>query len=144
MKGRSHRKQILLFLIAVLLPSIVLVFLTIRMIGQERELAQKRMVDEQHRMARDIGQHLLVRLENIKLQERSAASDEDLLPAKISYVNPEVVLVGLVDGRKLILPWERSQETERIRNICGKFDPPKEKNLCRKILPVQPGYTARL
>lgn len=113
MKGRSHRKQILLFLIAVLLPSIVLVFLTIRMIGQERELAQKRMVDEQHRMARDIGQHLLVKLENIKLQERSAASDEDLLPAKISYVNPEVVLVGLVDGHRLILPWERNREIER-------------------------------
>ncbi len=113
MKGRSHRKQILLFLIAVLLPSIVLVFLTIRMIGQERELAQKRMVDEQHRMVRDIGQHLLVKLENIKLQERSAISDEDLLPAKISYVNPEVVLVGLVEGRQFFLPWERSREMER-------------------------------
>jgi signal transduction histidine kinase len=113
MKGRSHRKQILLFLIAVLLPSIVLVFLTVRMIGQERELAQKRMVDEQHRMARDIGQHLLVNLENIKLQERSVVSDDDLLPAKISYVNPEVVLVGLVDERKLILPWERNREIER-------------------------------
>ncbi len=119
MKGRSHRKQILLFLIAVLLPSIVLVFLTIRMIGQERELAQKRMVDEQHRMARDIGQQLLVKLENIKLQERSAASDEDLLPAKISYVNPEVVLVGLVEGRKLILPWERSQEIERTAKLLN-------------------------
>ncbi len=119
MKGRSHRKQILLFLIAVLLPSIVLVFLTIRMIGQERELAQKRMVDEQHRMARDIGQHLLVKLENIKLQERSAASDEDLLPAKISYVNPEVVFVGLVEGRKLILPWERSQEIERTAKLLN-------------------------
>jgi len=119
MKGRSHRKQILLFLIAVLLPSIVLVFLTIRMIGQERELAQKRMVDEQHRMARDIGQHLLDKLEIIKLQERSAASDEDLLPAKISYVNPEVVLVGLVDGRELILPWERSQEIERTAKLLN-------------------------
>ena len=119
MKGRSYRKQILLFLIAVLLPSIVLVFLTIRMIGQERELAQKRMADDKIQMARDIGQHLLVKLENIKLQERSAVSDEDLLPAKISLVNPEVVLVGLVDGRRLILPWERSQETERTAKLLN-------------------------
>jgi len=89
------------------------------MIGQERELAQKRMADDKIRMARDIGQHLLVKLENIKLQERSAASDEDLLPAKISYVNPEVVLVGLVDGRRLILPWERSQETERTAKLLN-------------------------
>ena len=119
MKGRSHRKQILLFLIAVLLPSVVLVFLTIRMIGQERELAQKRVADDKIRMARDIGQHLLVKLENIKLQERSAVSDEDLLPAKISYVNPEVVLVGLVEGRQLLLPWERSQELESTTKLLN-------------------------
>ena len=119
MKGRSHRKQILLFLIAVLLPSIVLVLITIRMVGQERELVQKRTADEKVRMARDIGQHLLVNLENIKLQERSAVSDVDLLPAKISYVNPEVVLVGLVEGRQLLLPWERSQEIERTAELLN-------------------------
>ena len=119
MKGRSHRKQILLFFIAVLLPSIVLILITIRMISQERELSQKRMVDEQHRMVRDIGQHLLVNLENIKLQEKSALSDEDLFPAKSSYVNPEVVLVGLVEGRQLLLPWERSQEMERTAELLN-------------------------
>jgi signal transduction histidine kinase len=122
MKGRSHRKQILLFLIAVLLPSIVLVFLTIRMIGQERELAQKRVADDKIRMARDIGQHLLVRLENIKLQERSAAFEEDLLSAKISYVNPEVVLVGIVEERQLLLPWERSQEMARTEKLLNDPD----------------------
>lgn len=119
MKGWSHRKQILLFLIAVLLPSVVLVFLTIRMIGQERELAQKRTADEKVRMARDIGQHLLVRLENIKLQERSAVSDEDFLPAKLSYENHEVVLVGLVEGRQLLLPWERSREMEHTTKLLN-------------------------
>jgi len=119
MKGRSYRKQILLFLIAVLLPSIVLVFLTIRMIGQERELAQKRVADDKIRMARDIGQHLLVKLENIKLQERSAAFEEDLLPAKISYVNPEVLLIGIVEARQLLLPWERSQEWERTAKLLN-------------------------
>ncbi|NOR15726.1 MAG: hypothetical protein GQ544_08480, partial [Candidatus Aminicenantes bacterium] len=45
MKGHSHRKQILLFLLAVMLPSLILIFLTIRMIGQEKELTQKRMVE---------------------------------------------------------------------------------------------------
>ena len=119
MKGRSHRKQILLFLIAVLLPSIVLVLITIRMVGQERELVQKRTADEKVRMARDIGQHLLVTVENIKLQERSALSDQDSMPAKISYVNPEVVLVGLVEGRQLLLPWERSQEIERTAELLN-------------------------
>jgi signal transduction histidine kinase len=77
------------------------------------------MVEEKHRMARDIGQHLLVKLENIKLQERGAISDKDLLPAKISYVNPEVVLVGLVEGRQLLLPWERSKELERTTELLN-------------------------
>jgi signal transduction histidine kinase len=122
MKGRSYRKQILLFLIAVLLPSIVLVFLTIRMIGQERELVQNRVSDEKIRMAHDIGQHLLVRLENIKLQERSAVSDEDLLPAKISYVNTEVVFIGLVKGRQLVLPWERNHEMELAARLLNDPD----------------------
>jgi len=89
------------------------------MVGQERELVQKRTADEKVRMARDIGQHLLVTVENIKLQERSALSDQDSMPAKISYVNPEVVLVGLVEGRQLLLPWERSQEIERTAELLN-------------------------
>lgn len=112
MKARSHRKQILLFLITVLLPSLVLIFLTVRMIGQEKELTQKRMTDERRRVSREIGQLLLVRLENIKLQETSAASDWQHMPAEMSYVNPEVVLICLVDGRQLMLPWERNQDIE--------------------------------
>ncbi len=75
MKGRSHRKQILLFLITVFLPSLVLIVLTVRMIGQEKELEQKRITEERRRVAREIGQHFLVRLESIKLQETSAVTE---------------------------------------------------------------------
>jgi signal transduction histidine kinase len=115
MKGRSHRKQILLFLVTVLLPSLVLIGLTVRMIGQEKELVQKRMTEERRRVAREIGQNFLVRLESIKLQELSALSDQQLLPAEMNYVNPEVVLICQVDGRQLVLPWERNQQTENAR-----------------------------
>lgn len=117
MKRGSHRKQILLFLIAVMLPSLVLIILTLRMISQEKELSQKRMVDERHRMAREIGQHLLVRLENIKMQETSVAANQKYMSAKIEYVNPEVVLIGFVEGRQLILPWEQNQEIDNIRRL---------------------------
>lgn len=120
MKGRSHRKQILLFLVTVLLPSLVLIGLTVRMIGQEKELAQKRMAEERRRVAREIGQHLLMRLESIKLQEASSASELPLLPAEMNYVNPEVVLICRVDGRQLVLPWERNQETENARRYLSE------------------------
>ena len=120
MKGRSHRKQILLFLIAVLLPSLVLVVLTVRMISQEKELTQKRITDERRRVAREIGQYFLVRLESIKLQEASAVSEWQLMPAEMNYVNSEVVLICLVDGRQLVLPWERNQETENARQYLSE------------------------
>ena len=67
-RSLGHRKQILLFLLAVILPSLVLVVFTLRMMSQEQELSQKRIEDERRRTAREIGQHLLVRLEKIKLQ----------------------------------------------------------------------------
>jgi signal transduction histidine kinase len=115
MKGRSHRKQILLFLVTVLLPSLVLIGLTVRMIGQEKELAQKRLTEERRRIAREIGQNFLVRLESIKLQEVSAVSEHQLLSSGMDYMNPEVVLICPVEGRQPVLPWERNQEVENAR-----------------------------
>lgn len=119
MKGRGHRKQILLFLLAVILPSLVLIFLTVRMIGQEKELTQKRITDERRRVAHEIGQHFLIRLESIKLQETSAESAWQLMPAGMNYVNPEVVLICLVDGHQLVMPWERNQEIENARQYLS-------------------------
>ena len=42
----------------------VLVAISLRMIGQERELAEKRLSDEQRRRVSDINQQLLTRLES--------------------------------------------------------------------------------
>jgi len=120
--SRGHRKQILLFLLAVILPSLVLVVFTLRMISQERELAQKRMADERRRLASEIGQHLLVRLEKIKLQESSAAANWTQLSAQRDYVNPEVVLIGLVQGDQLLLPWEENKKSEEFRQLLSSSD----------------------
>ncbi len=120
--SRSHRKQILLFLLAVILPSLVLVIFALRMISQERELAQKRMKDERRRMAGEIGQHLLVRLEKIRLQESSAAPNWTQLSAQRDYVNPEVVLIGLVEGDRLSLPWEENEKSEEFRQLLSSSD----------------------
>jgi len=120
--SRGHRKQILLFLLAVILPSLVLVVFTLRMISQERELAQKRMVDERRRMGSEIGQHLLVRLEKIKLQESSAAANWAQLSAHRDYMNPEVVLIGLVEEDRLLLPWEENKRSEEFRRLLSSSD----------------------
>jgi hypothetical protein len=99
MHTQGHHKRVLLFLIAVVLPSSVLIALTWRMIGQQQELREKRLADERRRFAREIGQELLVRLEDIKLHEVSAtASGEESLDT-LDYTSGEVVLTARADFR---------------------------------------------
>jgi signal transduction histidine kinase len=120
MSERGYRKQVLLFLTAVLLPSLVLVVLTLRMVSQEKELAQKRALDEQRRMARDFGQAFLIRLENIKLQEVAEAPDRSgARRARTSSQNAEVVLLSPLLGGQIILPWEDRPDSRRSNRLFG-------------------------
>ncbi len=114
MHTHSHHKQVLLFLIAVVLPSTVLVVLTWHMIGQQKELNEKRLADERRRMATEIGQKLLVRLEEIKLHEVSAAASRTKPPNTTDYTSDEIILTALADGDRLVLPWEANQSNNRL------------------------------
>jgi signal transduction histidine kinase len=113
-RTHGHRKQVLLFLIAVVLPSSLLIVLTWHMIGQQQELREKRLADERRRMATEIGQKLLVRLEEIKLHEVSATVSETKSLNTLEYTNREIILTGLADGERLLLPWETNQTNNRI------------------------------
>ncbi len=106
MKVEGRRKRVALFLIAVLLPVIVLVALTLQMVKQERELALKRVADEHRRVAAEIGQDLASRLDGLAREEASALAGQPLMLGRHDYKNPEVVLVAKVEDGRLILPWE--------------------------------------
>src|SRR5438132_1497584 len=121
MSQRRHRRQILLFLLAVIVPSMVLVAISLRMIGQERELSEKRQLDEQHRRVRDISQQLLTRLERIKLKEVSALAQPKQAVAAISD-NPEVALVGWQEKNQLILPWDENHTAEEFQRLLSEPD----------------------
>jgi len=110
MKIQGHRKQVLLFLVTVFLPSLILVALTLRIVTQERELAQKRVADEHERIAREIGQAVLARLEKIKLQEAAASAAEPRHISRRRYLNAEVVFVAKVVDNHLILPWDVARQ----------------------------------
>jgi signal transduction histidine kinase len=114
MQTHSHHKQVLLFLIAVVLPSTVLAVLTWHMIGQQQELSEKRLADERRRMATEIGQKLLVRLEEIKLHEVSAMASGIKPPNTIDYTSNEIILTGLAEDERLILPWEENHSFDRL------------------------------
>lgn len=114
MRTRGHHKQVLLFLIAVVLPSFVLIVLTWHMIGQQQELSEKRLADERRRLAGEIGQKLLVHLEEIKLHEVSATASGAKSLNTQEYTSGEVILTGLADGERLLLPWEMSPTNNRL------------------------------
>jgi signal transduction histidine kinase len=84
------------------------------MIGQQQELSEKRLADERHRLATEIGQKLLVRLEEIKLHEVSATASGAKPPNTIDYTGDEIILTGLAEGERLILPWEAKQNNDRL------------------------------
>ena len=122
MNSRRYLKQIFLFLITVVLPSLVLVIFTLRMIDQERELVQKRTADEHRYKAQEIGQRLQVRLEKIKLQEMKALVDRIRFPGKFDYVNPEVVLLSEVKGNNFLVPWEVLQQHLESKRLLTAAD----------------------
>jgi signal transduction histidine kinase len=113
MMASSHRKQILLFLAAVVLPSMALTFLTLQIIRQEKELAAKRLQEERSRLAREIGQVLLARLETIKRDEAQQQIRCDKT-TPCAYVHPETRLMAVEKDGRLTLPWELGPATPPI------------------------------
>jgi signal transduction histidine kinase len=103
---RSQRRLIALFLAAVLLPCAVLVLLTVRGMQQERELAEKRAVDDQARVFAQVRQALRARLGSITSQELSARAARSSVARNLSYTDSSVRLVADVVGGRLVPPWE--------------------------------------
>lgn len=123
---RSHRRSVLLFLAAILVPCLVLVMLSLRMISQERELAEKRLAEEQRRLTGQIRQELLARLERIKLQEAGALAAQAGVGAGLKPAPPParpqnaaVVFLGWVENNRLALPWEVSRTSAEFRQLLG-------------------------
>jgi hypothetical protein len=123
MASSGHRRQVLLFLVAIILPCVVLVVLGLRMVAQERELSENRRADERRRVANQIRQDLSSRLERIALQEATAAiSNPDKLTST-QYGDPSVALVGQATNGRLVLPWEHDARRDRFQGLLadGEF-----------------------
>lgn len=106
MRITRHKRQIFLFLVAILVPAGVLIGLAGRILYQDRELAAKRANDQRHAAVDQVRRELTSRLEAIKLQEinrfirapgSGGAQDSD---------NPAVIFAGRLEGDRLLSPWE--------------------------------------
>ena len=65
MAKHGHRRQVLLFLIAIILPCAVLVVLGLRLVSQERELRENRRADERSSLAAQLRRELSTRLDRM-------------------------------------------------------------------------------
>jgi hypothetical protein len=111
---------VLLFIVAVVVPFLVLAAISLRMIGQERELAEKRLADDQRRLVSQIRQELLARLERIKLHEVSVLATPEGKAQAAGYENASVMLVSPVENNRVVLPWEVVNGAERFQQLLGE------------------------
>lgn len=95
-------RQVTLFVLAVVVPSVVLVMMAAWMAMQEGELTHKRARDERQRQIEEIRQGLVASLERVKLLQAAAYRESGHRGA----LQPHVVLVARVERDRLVLPWD--------------------------------------
>ncbi|MBT8397062.1 MAG: hypothetical protein HKO65_05640 [Gemmatimonadetes bacterium] len=120
MASQSHRRQVILFLAAILLPCVALVALGLRLVVQERELAASRLEDEQRRVTRQLQQELSSELERAALREATSLAARPELLQAWTYDDSLVVLVARHAEGQLILPWEQNEASGASRTLLGE------------------------
>jgi signal transduction histidine kinase len=106
MLAGRHKRQVFLFLIAVLVPAAVLIGLATRIMNQDRELAVKRALDQRQAAVDQLRRELSARLEAIKLQEINRLIRASPGGHPQESENPAVVFTATLEGDQLVLPWE--------------------------------------
>ncbi|MEX2281267.1 MAG: HAMP domain-containing sensor histidine kinase [Gemmatimonadota bacterium] len=101
MRLRADRRRTLILLAAVLLPSAALLAISVRLVRQERELAERRFVQSRRGAAERLGQDLTVRLERIRTGALLALQD-----GRIIAGDSGLVLAAVVRKDHFALPWE--------------------------------------
>jgi signal transduction histidine kinase len=110
------RRQVLIWIVAVFLPCIMLVALALRMLMQERELAEKRATDFRRLRATEVARDLVDRLEAIKRAEvRRLGSN--------SLADSATVVVARVVSGSVVLPWYDDPQATRFAIVrdAGEF-----------------------
>jgi len=103
--GRRYR-QLFLFLVVLILPSVLIALQGQRLSVQERELARGRLEETRKRTAEEIGRDIVTRLERIRTREMVNAPAAPMRRNRSS--DPAIVAVGWVDGERLVWPWDVS------------------------------------
>jgi hypothetical protein len=120
MAVHSHRRQVLLFLAAVLVPCIALVGLGLRLVVQERELSRGRVAEEKRRVVALLRDELRNELEGIALRQIAAAVARPGFLVTDEYGDPVVALIARVSDGRLVLPWEADRRAGATHRVLGR------------------------
>ena len=110
------RRQGFLFLLAIVVPCLLLVGLSVRMLVQERELADKRVGDERRRLAGQVRQYLLTRLDRVKLEAMSKRDTTSGAPHQPGEQGTALVLIAPIEHGRILLPWDRFVGAQESRS----------------------------
>ncbi len=97
----GHRRQMLLFLVAIVVPFVVLIGLSVRLVMQDHEMRLDRGGAERRERAAEVRDEILERLNAIRKDEtrRRLGQGE-------GYRHAETVFVAWLVDNRLVLPWE--------------------------------------
>jgi len=118
MTPRGRRRQILLYLISVVLPSSLLIAFTLRLISQDRELAQKRRAEQRQSRALEVGRDLSAVLDEARSQAISLSMNSVGRSAS-RKMKPPLILTGAIRDTGMSWPWESvgadAEQAARLR-----------------------------
>lgn len=123
--NRYRYRQLFLFLVVLILPTLAIAIQGRRIAAQERELAVKRSEEFRKSAAAEVGKDIFSRLERIKLQE-IARAPAGAVPHSAAYSDPAVAFVGWEENDRLVWPWDvesrkssshTAEEAESVRKI---------------------------
>jgi signal transduction histidine kinase len=116
-----RKRQILLFIAAIFIPSAVLITLAVRLARQDVELAENRMADQRREALDQLRRELSARLETIKLQELNRLSAESPSPADSPTSDFPVLFVAPLVQNRLVLPWENPARSPAPSNNAAPY-----------------------
>ena len=117
----TRRRQVVLFLVAVVLPSAVLVVLGIRLISQQREIQRSRLADDRRAALSEAGSLVLAELEDVEALILGALEESLSLPSR-DYPHPGVRFVARIEDGRVLLPWEENPSVVEARRALSDPD----------------------
>jgi signal transduction histidine kinase len=103
-------RQLALFVLAVVVPCLLIVGLGIRIIVEEEELADKHADDERRLMLAELERSIVARLDQLK-----HLADQPLTPGT-RLPSDEIALAAVVQGERLILPFDDRSAGASLRD----------------------------